>query len=273
MVLTWARCWCFPKLEALSHITEDQKNAIMQRLEHCCFESTWDGLLARLTPLQAEKIASVIMECFLWNAVVSLYEENQFWFIDGGFSPEDDQGQESFTRGLNHLYERFYSTNPIEAAYWRSETWQLAIPCSWAQASDRTLETSENQRQKELLKSFIVIDEFLTQDIFIHRGHVQFRWKRGVPERFHSRDQFQEAHYLHGWIHDFQEGQHDGYPVILVVIPEIVVTWNGIWKSTFKELTYCESLVLLEDTNAHEMSTLVDPSGDYHKLVDELNDV
>ncbi|KAJ6015459.1 hypothetical protein N7540_010050 [Penicillium herquei] len=129
-------------------MTEDQKNAVIQRLQHCCVESTWDGLFARLSPLQKEKIASVIMECFVWNAVVSIYEENPFWFLDGKSSSEDDEGEESFSRRLNYLYQRFYLSNPIVAATWRSETWRLLTPRNRYQASDYTIGL-EHKRRRE----------------------------------------------------------------------------------------------------------------------------
>ncbi|KAJ5622348.1 hypothetical protein N7528_005580 [Penicillium herquei] len=261
-------------------MTEDQKNAIIQRLQHCCVESTWGGLSARLSQLQIDLIASILMECLVWTAATSIWKDNPFWFLDGKSSKEDEEGDESFVRRLNHLYKQFYKSNPIAATSWRSDLFRLACPWKNDQSpnwdiglkhkalreqryklevekflSDELVQMLldpskkdeiENQRQNELYQTFLAIDDLLVKRLFPHRGHVVFKWKNGVPERYDRNNWSLYPHYLHNFVSDTRVGDRDGHLIILVVMPAIYVEWDTTDNSP-SQVQYCEPIVMMDN--------------------------
>ncbi|CAG8898664.1 unnamed protein product [Penicillium egyptiacum] len=75
-----------------------------------------------------------------------------------------DEGDETFSARLQHLYDRFYETNPLMTALWRSETNRLANSTNINQAPSTLLGIYHQDRRQSFL------DQFVNDTLSIEQG-------------------------------------------------------------------------------------------------------
>ncbi|KAI2752314.1 hypothetical protein DTO006G1_9381 [Penicillium roqueforti] len=239
------------KPEDVDHLSDTQKQTIISHLAGYCVQEKWEVLMGLLPDLVREKVLEVFLETLIYKDIFERFFVNFFWYFDGKMSPTDE-GDETFTARLKHLYDQFYATNPLMAALWRSETNRLANSTDIRKASDTLLGTYHLDRRQSFIGQFV--DNALSSEPIrwllketssteeadrrhkdlcriYHmamesaaelgniRGHIDLEMLATLPRTFTSGERMQSHEY--NLLHE-DSNLLDGQRILMVVYPGIV---------------------------------------------------
>lgn len=97
------------KPEDVDHLSDTQKQTIISHLAGYCVQEKWEVLMGLLPDLVREKVLEVFLETLIYKDIFERFFVNFFWYFDGKMSPTDE-GDETFTARLKHLYDQFYAS-------------------------------------------------------------------------------------------------------------------------------------------------------------------
>ncbi|KAL5334606.1 hypothetical protein BJX70DRAFT_402416 [Aspergillus crustosus] len=106
------------------------------------------------------KFWAILGELLIYLTIHERLFDNPFWYLDGKENTDDPQ----FTRNLNHLFERFYESNPRFAVIWRSQTQRLANSADKFSAPNPTFGRLNCNRQEAALPG--LADDLLASEPF-----------------------------------------------------------------------------------------------------------
>ncbi|KAJ9491953.1 hypothetical protein VN97_g1327 [Penicillium thymicola] len=140
--------------EDVDLLSESQKRTIISSLAGYCVQEEWDVLMGLLPDLLRETILEVFLETLIYKEIFGRFFRAPFWYLDGKMSPSDE-GDKTFSARLQYLYDRFYETNPLMAAFWRSETTRLSNATTRNLATNTPLGTQNRDRRESCLDQFV----------------------------------------------------------------------------------------------------------------------
>ncbi|KAJ5570149.1 uncharacterized protein N7459_009579 [Penicillium hispanicum] len=276
-VKCWVSEFAASEPQDVERLSETQKRTIISSLKGYCVQENWETLLGRLSHIHRDMILEVFMETLLFKELFARFFEAPFWYFDGKMDSTDAEGDEKFGARLQHLYERFLETNPLNAALWRSETLRLANSVKEAQAPSTKLgsyhrerrqaligqlvddilsiepiqwllrkpasQEVESKRRDELYKLCQVVAETASAQANM-RGHFEFHRLDRLPETFQQYSKTMEAHTLHFLRRD--STRLDGRRVLMLVHPAIARGWIDECAISGYEIS-TEACVVVED--------------------------
>ncbi|CAI7661337.1 unnamed protein product [Penicillium glandicola] len=145
----------------VNRLSKAQKQTIISSLAENCVQEEWDVLMGLLPDMVRENISEVFLEALIYKRIFDGFFKARFWYLDGKMDPSDE-GDEKFGARLQHLYDRFFETNPVMASLWRSETNRLANSTDITEAPNTQLGIQHRDHRKSSIGQFV--DETLSSE-------------------------------------------------------------------------------------------------------------
>ncbi|KAJ5726707.1 uncharacterized protein N7483_008064 [Penicillium malachiteum] len=275
----WAQSWRRDEgPDSLSHLTKKQKRAIMHKLQHCCIETDFDTLMERLPLFMQLNVSGMLLECLLWTEAVNTFATHEFQYLDGKISSDDTEGDRTFHLRLEHIYKRFYETNPTLAAVWRADFHRLSLPYDRTQSRDLSLGKYHRARRDELIEStvdrflsdelilalmgpvseelvpdrreelqlaFYIIEDWMFGKLYSSTGHIEYKWLKDLPRTFSVKEKM-TAHQLH-FLHGKDNTRLDGHEIIMVTCPSPVIKWLMGKNGRLMDLPVAPQVLVMDD--------------------------
>ncbi|CAI7636156.1 unnamed protein product [Penicillium viridicatum] len=262
--------------EDVDLLSKSQKRTIISTLAGYCVQEEWDVLMGLFPDLVRETILEVFLETLIYKQIFDRLFMAPFWYFDGKMSPSDE-GDEMFSARLQHLYDRFYETNPLMAANWRSETNRLANGMNLNRVSSIDLGTHHRDRRQSFIDQFV--KETLSSepikwllkdpsskeeedkryrllyrvyqlavesaaDLGNIRGHLDFHTLAALPETFTSGEGDRMRSHEYNLLN--AGDRLDGHRILMLVHPGIVRRYICARERHFTEYSYPAYVVVQE---------------------------
>ncbi|KAL4875101.1 hypothetical protein BJY04DRAFT_224298 [Aspergillus karnatakaensis] len=158
-ILSWANRYVISDIDQLA---PDRIRALIAEANGFCVQIEWEELRSQLAPNAAGRFGIVLGELLLYLAVNAYFFQNPFWYMDGKKGPDDSDGDPSFSRKFNYLYERFLEGDEAFAILWKSQTQRLLNPTGRRPNANPTIRTQHEKLRNAALPGFA--DRFLTSE-------------------------------------------------------------------------------------------------------------
>ncbi|GKZ39529.1 hypothetical protein AbraIFM66950_000491 [Aspergillus brasiliensis] len=112
--------WQYGKAQPMSHLSNEDKQAIIASLEGLCVQDDWDKIHSSLPPVARLEFGKVLLEAMLHQFIYKKFATSPFWHLPAKMDATDQHGDANFHKRLDYIYEGFKQILPVNAAWWKS---------------------------------------------------------------------------------------------------------------------------------------------------------